>query len=341
MKKSKTLLLIGLLVLTVTFIGCGNKKAETAAATPEKKEQVIKLSLAGPLPETTPGGVGLNVLAEKLKEYSNGSLQPTVYHNGTLGNSTSMVEGVQQGTIDFAVTGNAYYSGLVPEIQVLELPYLFKDRAEVEKVLNSPVADELLAKFEAKGLKGMDFWGIGFRSLTNNIRPVKTPADTKGLKLRTLPAPIQIKLWSLLGAVSTPIDSSEVYTSLQQGTVDGQENLLTDIYFNKYYEVQKYLTMTRHTFTPFLLSMSLKTWDKLSDDQKVAVTKAVAEATAAVNKEASNTEEKLLSELASLMTVEMNPDTDAFREQSKDSYKLFTDKYGSDYVDRVYEILKR
>nr|WP_319472791.1 DctP family TRAP transporter solute-binding subunit [uncultured Sphaerochaeta sp.] len=332
--KWKVSLLIGLLIISVAFtVG--------AAGGAEQGPKVVKLTLAGPLPESTPGGIGLNVLAEKLNEYSNGTLQATVYHNGTLGNSTSMVEGVQQGTVDFAVTGNAYYSGLVPEIQVFELPYLFQDRAEVEMVLNSAVADELLAKFEAKGMKGMAFWGIGFRSLTNNIRPVKTPADTKGLKLRTLPAPIQIKLWSLLGAISTPIDSSEVYTSLQQGTVDGQENLLTDIYFNKYYEVQKYMTMTKHTFTPFMLSMSLSTWQKLDADQQAAVLKAVDDATAVTNKEAAELEDEILAELKTLMEVETNPDVRAFKEQSKDSYSVFTEQYGSAYLDKVHAILGR
>ena len=332
--KWKVLLLIGLLIISVAFTA-------GAAGDTEEKGKVVKLTLAGPLPESTPGGIGLNVLAAKLNEYSNGTLQATVYHNGTLGNSTSMVEGVQQGTVDFAVTGNAYYSGLVPEIQVLELPYLFQNRAEVEKVLDSEVADELLSKFDAKGMKGMAFWGIGFRNLTNNIRPVKTPADTKGLKLRTLPAPIQIKLWSLLGAISTPIDSSEVYTSLQQGTVDGQENLLTDIYFNKYYEVQKYMTITKHTFTPFLLSMSLNTWNKLNADQQTAVLKAVDDATSATNMEAAALEEQILSELETLMQVETNPDIQAFKEQSKDSYSVFTEQYGVAYIDKVLSILGR
>ena len=332
--KWKVSLLVGLLLVSVMFtVG--------AAGGSEQKSSVIRLTLAGPLPESTPGGIGLNVLAEKLNEYSNGTLQATVYHNGTLGNSTSMVEGVQQGTVDFAVTGNAYYSGLVPEIQVFELPYLFQDRAEVEKVLNSPVAAELLAKFEAKGMKGMAFWGIGFRSLTNNIRPVRTPADTRGLKLRTLPAPIQIRLWSLLGAISTPIDSSEVYTALQQGTVDGQENLLTDIYFNKYYEVQKYMTLTKHTFTPFMLSMSLSTWRKLNADQQEAVLKAVAEATAATNKAAAALEEEIVVELKKLMQVETNPDVAAFKNQSKDSYSVFTEQYGSTYLDRVLAVLAK
>jgi len=332
--KWKASLLIGLLIVSVVFtVGASGSTEETG--------KVVKLSLAGPLPESTPGGVGLNTLATKLNEYSNGTLQATVYHNGTLGNSTSMVEGVQQGTVDFAVTGNAYYSGLVPEIQVFELPYLFQDRAEAEKVLDSEVADELLAKFEAKGMKGMAFWSIGFRSLTNNIRPVKSPADTKGLKLRTLPAPVQIKLWSLLGAISTPIDSSEVYTSLQQGTVDGQENLLTDIYFNKYYEVQKYMTMTKHTFTPFMLSMSLSTWKKLSADQQTAVLKAVDDATAATNKAAAALEDEILAELMGSMQVETNPDIAAFKEQSKGSYSVFTEQYGAAYLDKVFKVLGR
>jgi tripartite ATP-independent transporter DctP family solute receptor len=337
-KLSRTGLLLGLIAAIMVFYGCGGGKSTDSASS--EKVQVIELSLAGPLPETTPGGIGLNELAKKINEYSKGSLKATAYHNGTLGNSTSMVEGVQQGTVDFAVTGDAYYSGLVPEIQVFELPYLFKDRAEVEKVLTSEVSEELLAKFEAKNMKGMAFWGIGFRNLTNSVRPVKSPADTQGLKLRTLPAPIQVKLWSLLGAVSTPIDSSEVYTSLQQGTVDGQENLLTDIYFNKYYEVQEYMTMTKHTFTPFMLSMSLQTWNKLNADQQEAVTKAVKDATAVVSKEAAVAEEKVLAELMDLMTVETNPDIAAFKEQSKDSYKVFTDKYGSEYVDKVLALLE-
>ncbi len=335
--------------LMVSVAGCGGKSTPSnSSATSGNKAgeetskpavNPIKISIAGPVPEDTPSGKALEELAKKINEYSNGTLQATVFHNGTLGNSTSMVEGLQQGTVDIATTGNSYFSAIVPEIQVFELPYLFQDRDEAIKALSGPVADELKSMFEPKGIKGLDFWGIGFRYLTNNKRPVKTPADLQGLKLRTLPANVQVRLWELLGALPTPIDSSEIYTALQQGVVDGQENMAADIYSNKYYEVQKYMTLTKHVFTPYFLGMSMKTWSKLDDSQKEAVIKAVQDATELLNVEAAKAEEKNIEELSKLMTVEKEPDLEAFREKAIGAYEVFTEKFGTDYIDRINEQL--
>lgn len=287
----------------------------------------VKMSaVAGSMSPNSPAGIGITELAKKITEYSNGSIQAEAFYETQLGDARSTVQGLQQGTVDIGVTGNSYYSAVVPEVQVLELPYLFKDYPEARKVLDSNALDPLRALMEKKGIKVLAFWEIGFRHLTNNVRPVKSMADVKGLKLRTLPASIQVKTWENFGALPTAIDAGELYSALQTGVVVGQENSIGEIYTKKLPEVQKYMSLTGHVYTPTCVGMSLRTWRKLNDSQKEAVMKAVVDATKAAREASDRDEKSMLAELEkSSLVIEEQPDLSAFKETAKKSYPLFVD----------------
>ncbi|MCC8190521.1 MAG: DctP family TRAP transporter solute-binding subunit [Planctomycetes bacterium] len=288
--------------------------------------EVVKMSVvASSITPTMAAGVGIADLAAKINEYSNGTIQAEAFYESQLGDTRSVVQGLQQGTVDIAVAGNAYFSALVPEIQVFEIPFLFDGYDMARRVVNSSAGDPIKQNLEKKGIKCLAFWEIGLRYLTNNVRPVKSMEDVKGLKLRTLPATVQVKTWENFGALPTAIDSNEIYSSLQTGVVVGQENSVGDIYTRKLPEVQKYMTYTRHVYTPACLGMSVRTWNKLDDQQKDAVLRAVADATTAAFAAADRTEAEWLAELDTQMEVEKNPDLTEFREVAKKSHAIFVD----------------
>lgn len=137
---------------------------------------------------------------------------------------------------------------------MFQLPYLFENLDEARAATSGPAADAINEKFAEVGIIGLSFWENGFRELTNNVRPITTPDDLQGIKLRTLSADVQVAMWEALGALPTPIDASEMYTALQQGTVQGQENPLHEIVARKLYEVQPYVTLTDHVYTPFYMA---------------------------------------------------------------------------------------
>lgn len=294
----------------------------------------IKLSaFAGSLPKNTPTGTGMEFFVKEINEKSGGSLEATAYYDTELGDATSMVQGLQQGTVDIGVSGNSYYSGLVPQIQVYELPFLFSSVEEARAAVDGPTKDILFEMLEEKGIIGLCFWENGMRQLSNNVRPVKTPDDLKGIKMRTLPATVQVEAWKALGALPTSIDAAELYTALQVGTVSAQENPLAEIEFRKFYEVQKYVSLTNHVYTPFLLSLSKKTAEKLSDEQLQVVRDAAIAAQKVQRDAATEANEAAKQKLLDAgIEFEESPDIAKFQELTAPVYSIFTDANGDDLV---------
>jgi len=298
-----------------------SKKVELAATT-------------GGMSASSPAGRGMAKFAEKVTEYSKGSMEVKVFYDTTLGNASSAVSGMQQGTVDLCVCGDSYYSGLAPEIQAFELPYMFSSYADARKGVSGPAGEYVAKKLIAKGIQPLTFWEIGFRNLTNSKHAVKTPADLKGIKLRCLPATFQVKAWEAAGAIPVPMDVSELYSSLQQGVVDGQENPLSEIYNQKFYEVQKFISLTEHVYTPMLFSASAQTWSRLTKEQQEIVMKAAKDAQAEVYKINDTENAALLDKIkAAGLQVEANPDKAAFKAAMATSRNLFAQQYGNGILD--------
>ena len=273
----------------------------------------------------------------RVEELTKGELEISIHPAGELGNSQTMLQGARLGTIDFVLVGNPYFTAFAPQVNLLDLPFLFQSEEHAYKVMDGEVGQELMNSINQSNLQGLAFWEIGFRDLTNNVRAVKEPADVKGLKLRTTPNPAHIKAFQILGANPAPMPFSEVYSALQTGTIDGQENPVNHIYASKLYEVQKYLSLTHHAYTAAPLVMNYGKFVKLSEEQQKAIKTAALEAAAYERKlNAEETDGNLQAMKDAGMEVEEHPDVAAFRAAVADQTRAdYVDQFGDDLLKKV------
>ena len=305
-----------------------------AYASPEK---VVEFSIfSGGISKATPTGTAVKAMIAEIEEKSGGSIKIKDFYETELGDSKTLIQSLVQGTIDMGVTGCSYYSGVVPQVQVFELPFLFENVAQARAAVNGPARDILFEKFAAQGIIGLSFWENGMRNLSNNVRPIKTLDDLRGLKIRTLPAKIQIEAWKALGALPTPIDAAELYTALNAGTVAGQENPYTVIRDLKFYEVQPYITETRHVYTPFFVSMSKASADKLTPEQLQIVKDAAVHAQK-IQWDANDVVEAEAKQFMIGKGVQIveGIDLTEWRERVVPVYSIFTDANGTELLDIV------
>lgn len=329
MQRKTISVLVALSVSVALLIsGCGGgNQAPSNQGSEQKQEGPIVLKLGHVLNEASPLHKGAEKFASLVQERSQGRLEVKIFPNGQLGNDRTLAEAMQMGTVDMEVCGTATVVGFVPRLQLFDLPFLFSSHEHAYKVLDGPVGAEVLKDFEQKGIVGLAYWENGLRHLTNSKRPVKTPEDVKGLKIRVQEIPLHVSFWKLLGADATPMAWSEVYTALQQKTVDGQENPIQTIYTQKIYEVQKYLSMTGHVYAPAALLISKKTWDKLPDDLKKVIADAAKETAPWQRNYVKDLEDKALNELPTFgMQIEANPDREAFKKAVQPVYDEYVTK---------------
>lgn len=242
----------------------------------QAKKYNLKLAHVAPVEE--PYAVAALKFAELVKAATDGNVNIEIFPNSVLGSSRDLVEGLQIGTVDATLCTAAVLANFVPKSQVIELPFMFKSREHVYKVVDGPLADKIYEGAESKGLKIVSTWENGFRNITNNLRPIVTPADMKGIKIRVMESQMYIDLFKALGANPTPMARGELFTALQQKTVDAQENPMGQIYTSRFYEVQKYVSLTGHSYSPEVLVFSLATWKKLPKAYQTAIEKAAVEA---------------------------------------------------------------
>ncbi|MGR3821779.1 MAG: DctP family TRAP transporter solute-binding subunit [Salipiger marinus] len=276
-------------------------------------------------------------LAELAAEKTGGALTVEVYGNGELGSSPTMLEGTRLGTIDMATTGNPYFTASLPALNLLDLPFLFQSDAHAFAVLDGEVGQTLMSSMSEAGLQGIAFWELGFRNLTNNVRAVVTPEDMAGLKIRTTPNPAHVLAFETLGAQPTPMPFGEVYSALQTGAIDGQENPVNHIYANKLHEVQTFMSLTRHAYTTSPLVVNARRWSGLSPEFQTALQEAALEA--ATFQRQLNDEEDVaaLEEMrAAGLQIEENPDTEAFRAAVSDVTRAaYVEQFGAALLDQV------
>ncbi len=274
---------------------------------------------------------------ELVEQGSNGEIKINVHPASELGDGKSSLQGVRMGTIDITMTGNPYFTSFAPEMNVLDLPFLFSSEEHVYKVLDGEVGKILSDGLSRHNMKALALWEIGFRNVTNNVRPVKAPADMKGLKLRTTPNPAHVKAFELLGANPTPMPFTELYVALQTGTVDGQENPVVHIYNSRLHEVQKFLSLTAHAYTAAPLVINLKKFNSLPAEYQDLLVSAAHEGAMYERKLNRDLAEESLAKIKeSGVQVVENPDVDAFRKIVEvPTRKLYTDKFGTELLDKI------
>jgi TRAP-type transport system periplasmic protein len=281
-------------------------------------------------------GVAIDTFAKEVEQRTHGRYKIQTFYNGSLGGERESVEAVQLGTQELTFTSTGPVPNFVPETKIFDVPFLFRDKAHARAVLDGPIGQEMLTKFDAKGFKALAWAENGFRHMTNSKRDVRTPEDLKGLKMRTMENPVHIAAYKGFGIITTPMAFPEVFTALQQGTVDGQENPLSVIISAKFEQVQKHLTLTGHVYSPCVFLMNKATFDKLAPADKTAFLEAAKVAVKANRARVDEDDAKGVAYLRSKgVTVIDNIDKGAFVKALAPVEAQFEKDFGKANLDRI------
>jgi len=284
-------------------------------------------------------GVAIDTFAKEVEQRTNGRYKIQTFYSGALGGEREYIESVQLGTQELAFSSTGPVPNFVPETKILDIPFLFRDKEHARKVLDGEIGQDLLKKFEPKGFKALVWGENGVRHMTNSKRPVNTPDDLKGLKMRTMENPVHIAAYKGLGIVTTPMAFPEVFTALQQGTVDGQENPLSVIMAGKFEQVQKHLSLTGHVYSPAILLMNKAAFDKLSAADKEAFLEAAKVAVKANRARVDQDDANGVAHLrAGGMQVIENIDKDKFVATLAPVNAQFEKEFGKEAIDRIRNI---
>ena len=246
-----------------------------------------------------PQGKAVAKFGELVEQKSDGKIKVKLFAGGLLGNDVSMVSSLQGGTQEMTIPDTSTLVGIagLKEFGLINLPFLINSSQEADALLDGPWGQKLMAKLPEKGLVGLGFWENGLRQISNNRHPINKAEDISGLKLRVIQNPLFIDTFKALGANALPMPFPEVYTALETGTVDGQENPLATLLTSKFYEVQKHTVISNHIYSVWAFLISKKFWDKLSPDEQKILTEAANEATAFERKTIRDFEATALEEI--------------------------------------------
>ncbi len=230
------------------------------------QERNIKFALNGP--EGHPAVAGMKKFAEAVAAKSGGKMKVSLFLGGTLGSDQAVVSSLKGGTVEMAVMNSGILASEAKELAIFDFPFLFANEKESDAIVDGPVGKKMHALLEAKGIVGLSYWELGYRHITNSKRPLNKVEDIDGLKLRVIPNPINVDWVKALGANPTPMPFPEVYGGLEQKAIDGQENPISVIAANKFWEVQKNIALTNHQYNPQSVIFSKKVWDTLTPAEK-------------------------------------------------------------------------
>ncbi len=296
-------------------------------ASAEIREHQIKFAAANN--KGHPQVTGMEKFAELVKEKSGGKIEVKLFPGGVLGGDVQTVSALQGGVIEMTVLNAGILAGNVKEFGAVDLPFLFNSGEEADKVMDGPFGTSLMELLPDTGLVGLAYWELGFRNLTNNRHPITKLDDIKGLKIRVIQSPIPIELFNSLGANAVPLPYTELYTALETGTVDGQENPAANILNAKFYEVQKYMTVTRHQYNPQIVLISKKFWDGLNDEEKAVFQSAATEARDYQRKVSREVDAKAIADIKAT-GMEVNELSPEETQKLRDAVKPLIDKFGAE-----------
>lgn len=280
--------------------------------------------------------IGAEQFAKLVGEKTNGDVVIKFYPDGTLGSSQAIVSGTRTGTIDIAMIGAVNLGGLADGFLALDLPFIFKDEEHVYRALDGDAGKALFEQLDKVGLTGLAFFENGFRNITNSRKPIKVPDDVKGLKIRVPQSQTLVKTFEALGANPVPMAYGELYTAMETGAIDSQDHPISTLYAGKFYEVQKYLSMTHHGYAAVPLVMNSRKFDKLTPEQQQIFKECAAEAATYQRKLNAIKNQKLITEM-SKTGLEVNEDVelDQFAEKAKSVRDEFVKEHGDAIVKLI------
>jgi TRAP-type transport system periplasmic protein len=294
----------------------------------------IVLKLGHGIQNSHPAHLAAVQFAEEVKTKTNGQIEIQVYPNRQLGEEREIVEGLQLGTVDFVITSTGPLVSFVPEIGIVDLPFLFSSSQHAYNVLDGEIGNGILAKFEPKGIIGLSFMENGWRSISAN-KKILTPNDLSGMKVRTMENKVHMDAFQALGASPVPMVWGEVYTSLQQGVIDGQENPPVILATNALWEVQKFYALTKHFYTPQMFLMSKSTTEKLSDSQMAIIKEAAKNATDFQRAKMAELDTEYIKTLRDNGMDVYDVDRSLFQDATKSVYNKYSSQFGAALIDKI------
>lgn len=278
---------------------------------------------------------GAEAFKRILEDKTNGEIRVDIYPGGGLGHDRDLTEGMQLGTIEMGVIGTEPLTTFAPTMAVINLPYLFRDREHAYAVLDGEIGDEIMEPLEKQGIMNLAWFENGFRNVTNSARPIKTPSDLKGLKIRTPNSPVSLAIFEALGANPIPMNFGEVYTALQQRTIDGQENPLALIHSSRFHEVNKHISLTKHIYSPCVLLISKQFFSRLPENHQQSVIEAAIEARDLQRQESIKREQMYVDSLVDEGAIITEPNFDSFVEATGNVWRQFAKSFGEELYLRI------
>ncbi|QUE74206.1 TRAP transporter substrate-binding protein [Stutzerimonas stutzeri] len=310
--------------------------AVTAQAADDIRPRMIRFGYG--LNEDSNQGRAAKVLAEEIKKASDGKLKVRTFGSASLGSDDQMQNALMGGAQEMMVGSTATLVGVAKEMAVWDTPFLFESEKQADYVLDGPVGQKVMDALESKGLVGLVYWENGFRNLTNNVRPVETMEDFNGIKLRVMPNPVFIDTFKQMGANAVPLPFSELFTALETKAVDGQENPYNTILSSKFYEVQKYLSVTNHVYSPWIVTASKRWWDGLSKTEQDIIMDAAKKARDSEREDTRAEAREALAKIKEhgMQVNKVSPEQiQRMREQAKPAIQTVVDTVGEPLFNEV------
>ncbi|MFC5354051.1 TRAP transporter substrate-binding protein [Azospirillum himalayense] len=301
--------------------------APVAASAQDIKPRLIRFGYG--LSESSNQGRAVKFFVEEMSKRSGGKLKVKGFADASLGSDIQMQNALIGGAQEMMVGSTATLVGIVKDFAVFDLPFLFNNEQEADAVFDGPFGQKLAAKLNDKGLVGLVYWENGFRNLTNSKRPVEKVEDLKGIKLRVMQNPVYIDMFNGFGANAVPLSFSELFTAMETGTVDGQENPVTTIQSSKFYEVQKYLTISKHVYSPWIVLASKRWYDGLSNDERKIINEAAAASRDFERKDSREASKQSIAYLKD-KGMQINELSDAELGRMREMVKPAMDKFAAD-----------
>lgn len=302
------------------------------------KKVILKAAHASS-PSST-GQKAFEYMAEQLQERTDGRITMQIFPSAQLGSERETIESIQLGNLDMVFVSSAVLGAFNSQYFALDVPFMFPDRDSVYRVLDGDVGTELLQSLAKVGIKGLTYWENGFRQLTNNKKTIRTPADLSGMKMRTMENEVHIAAWKAIGANPAPLAFGELFTALQQGTFDAQEGPINLFYDMKFYEVQKFISVTNHVFSGWPLLINPDVYASFTDDDRETFDSIVSEATKLQRELAKNIDEEDATKMPQVEIVQLTPEElQLFSEKMGPINDMVRKKVGDEIMDRIAAVV--
>lgn len=322
---------LGISMLLLIFVGCGDKSSDI----PSEKEVILKVAHVEPESRST--NQALLIFKKEIEEASNGKMKIEIYPNGALGGDVQLTESVAMGTLDMALPSTSVLTSYTDNFGILDMPYLFNSSEIAFKAMDEEVGEYFNKILEDTGLINLGYIYNGPRSMTNSIRKISKPEDLKGMKVRVMESPVFIDFFRTLNANPTPMSFTEVYTALQQGAVEAQENPPSLIFANKFYEVQKYLSLTEHVHNFLAFIMNKNKYDSLTEEEKNILNEKARNYVINQRKMELEDNAKYIKLLETEGKLQVNllsiEEKEKFREALKPMYEKYSKKFGKELFE--------